>query len=403
MRSSRRFSEGRAHDHPSFLRASLLIASWRWPVKAKGVTVQSIRTWRIVAVLLFIGLGDAEAGEITVPAGFRLEVFAENVGGARALALDPDGVLLVSIPSKGRVVALPDRKGGGRATETVTLLKDLDLPYGLAFRRGYLYVAETGRIVRYRYHAPTLTAAEPAVVVPALPHGAHHWTRSLIFGPDDKLYVAIGSSCDICQERDSRRAAIVRYNADGSGEHLFATGLRNPVGLGFHPTTNALWTTVNERDWPGGGAPPDYVTEVRRGAVYGWPHCFAERRRFIRDPTVAGTACHAMTLPTLELAPHSAPLGLVFYGGAQFPAEYVGNLFVALHGSRGSLPAAGYRIARVRFRDGRAVGVEDFSIGWRHGDRVLGRPVDLVVGPDGSLYVSDDHADRIYRVSYASR
>lgn len=181
----------------------------------------------MVAVLLIIGLGGAEAGEITVPAGFRLEVFAENVGGARALTFDPGGVLLVSIPSKGRVVALPDRKG--RAVGPVTILSDLDLPHGLAFRRGDLYVAETGRIVRYRYHAATLTAAEPAVVVPALPHGAHHWTRSIIFGPDDKLYVAIGSSCDICQERDPRRAAIVRYDADGSGERLFATGLRNPV------------------------------------------------------------------------------------------------------------------------------------------------------------------------------
>jgi glucose/arabinose dehydrogenase len=350
-----------------------------------------------------MALGRAEAGQITVPAGFRLEVFAANVGGARALALDPAGVLLVSIPSKGRVIALPDRTGVGRATEAVTLLQDLDLPHGLAFRGGELYVAETGRIVRYRYHAPTLTAAEPRLVVPALPHGAHHWTRSLVFGPDDKLYVAIGSSCDVCQERDRRRAAIVRYDADGSGEQLFATGLRNPVGLAFHPTTNVLWTTVNERDWPGGGAPPDYVTEARRGAAYGWPQCFAERGRFLRDPTFVGAACDALTLPTLELLPHSSPLGLAFYTGRQFPSEYAGNLFVALHGSRAGLRAAGYRIVRVRFRAGRPLGAEDFAVGWREGDRVLGRPVDLIVGRDGSLYVSDDHADRIYRVRYGGR
>lgn len=358
---------------------------------------------RFLAVFLGVGLGGVGPGEITVPAGFRIEVFAENVGGARALAVDPEGVLLVSVPSKGRVVALPYRKGGGRATGAVTILKDLDLPHGLAFRRGHLYVAETGRVVRYRYHAPTLAVAEPTVVVPGLPHGAHHWTRSLVFGPDDKLYVAIGSSCDICQESDARRAAIVRYNADGSGEQVFATGLRNPVGLGFHPTTHALWTTVNERDWPGGGAPPDYVTEVRGGAAYGWPHCFAERRTFFRDPTSAGASCAAMTLPTQELAPHAAPLGLVFYTGAQFPSEYVGNLFVALHGSRAGLSPAGYAIVRVRFHDGRAAGVEPFSSGWRQGDRVVGRPVDLVVARDGSLYVSDDHADRIYRISYAPR
>jgi glucose/arabinose dehydrogenase len=369
-----------------------------------SATVPGITTWRVLVVLAFLSLDVGEAGEISVPAGFRLEVFARDVGGARALALDPEGVLVVSIPSKGRVVALPDRAGSGRATHMVTILKGLDLPHGLAFAHGFLYVAETGRIVRYRYHAPTLAALDPTVVVSGLPHGAHHWTRSIVFGPDGKLYVAIGSSCDICEERDGRRAAIVRYNADGSGEQVFATGLRNPVGLGFHPTTAALWTTVNERDWPGGGAPPDYVTEVRQRAAYGWPRCFAERRVFLRDRTIAGPrGCGGMTLPTLELMPHAAPLGLVFYTGVQFPTEYRDNLFVALHGSRAGLPAAGYKIARVRFRAGRAGAVEDFSIGWRHGDRVIGRPVDLVVGRDGSLYVSDDHADRVHRVTYSAR
>lgn len=352
----------------------------------------------VVAVLVYISLGAAEARAITVPAGFRLEVFAESLGGARGLALDPSGVLLVSVPSKGRVMAVPARGA------PVVLLADLELPHGLAFRRGALYVAETGRIVRYRYHPTTLKAVEPTVVVRGLPPGAHHWTRSIVFGPDDKLYVAVGSSCDICEERDPRRAAIVRYDADGSGEQLFARGLRNPVGLGFHPTTRALWTTVNERDWPGGGAPPDYVTEVRAGATYGWPHCFAERRVWRPDPTWAGPRdCRGATLPTVELVPHSAPLGLAFYTGTQFPRDYAGDLLVALHGSRAGLSAAGYKIARVRFRDGRVAGVEDFAGGWRQGDRVIGRPVDLVVGRDGSLYVSDDHGDRIYRVSYGLR
>ena len=353
---------------------------------------------------MFVSLDVGEAGEISIPAGFRIEVFARDVGGARGLAVDPNGVVVVSIPSTGRVVALPDRVGSGQATQAVTILKDLHLPHGLAFARGYLYVAETGRIVRYRYHAPTLAALDPTVVVQGLPSGAHHWTRSIAFGPDGKLYVAIGSSCDVCEERDPRRAAIVRYDADGSGEQIFATGLRNPVGLGFHPTTAALWTTVNERDWAGGGAPPDYVTEIRQGAAYGWPRCFAERRAFFRDPTIADSRdCDGMTLPTLELPPHAAPLGLVFYTAEQFPSEYRNNLFVALHGSRAGLPASGYKIARVRFRAGRAGAVEDFSSGWRQDDRVMGRPVDLVVGRDGSLYVSDDHADRIHRVTYPAR
>lgn len=352
----------------------------------------------IAIALLFIGLGAAEARAIAVPAGFRLDVFAENLGGARGLALDPGGVLLVSVPAKGRVVAVPARGA------PVTVVADLERPHGLAFRRGYLYVAETGRIVRYRYHGATLKAVEPSVVVHGLPPGAHHWTRSIVFGPDDRLYVAIGSSCDVCEERDGRRAAIVRYEADGSGEQVFARGLRNPVGLGFHPTTGALWTTVNERDWPNGGAPPDYLTEVRAGGAYGWPHCFAERRVWRPDPMWPGPRdCRGATLPTVELPPHSAPLGLAFYTGRQFPREYAGDLLVALHGSRAGLPTAGYTIARVRFRDGQVASVEDFAGGWRRGDRVIGRPVDLVVGRDGSLYVSDDHGDRIYRISYGRR
>lgn len=352
----------------------------------------------LLALLVFSGLGVTEARAITVPAGFHLEVFAEKLGGARGLTLDPRGVLLVSVPSKGRIVAVPSR---GRH---VVLLGDLERPHGLAFRRGALYVAETGRIVRYRYDASALTAVDPSVVVRGLPPGAHHWTRTIVFGPDDKLYVAVGSSCDVCEERDPRRAAIVRYEPDGAGERVFARGLRNPVGLGFHPATRALWTTVNERDWPGGGAPPDYITEVRAGGVYGWPQCFAERRVWRPDPTWTGPRdCRRATLPTVELPAHAAPLGLVFYTGQQFPRAYVGDLLVALHGSRAGLPPAGYKIVRVRFHGGRVAGVEDFAAGWRSGDRIIGRPVDLVVGRDGSLYVSDDHGDRIYRVSYGRR
>ncbi len=360
-------------------------------------------TLALGTVLLVLSLCAAGAQEITVPAGFRVEVFAEKLGGARALAIDPDGVLLVSLASQGRVVALLEPRGSGRTADVVTVVNNLDLPHGLAFRRGDLYVAETGRIVRYRYQPSTRTAAEPTVVVAALPHGAHHWTRALAFGPDDKLYVAIGSSCDACRERDRRRAAIVRYNADGSGEARFASGLRNPVGLAFHPATRTLWTTVNERDWPGGGAPPDYVTEVRRGAAYGWPECFAERRVFFPDPGFAGADCRGLTHPTLELPPHTAPLGLAFYTGTQFPAAYAGDLFVALHGSRLGLPPAGYKIGRVRFRNGRPSALEDFSTGWRQGERIVGRPVDLVLGHDGSLFVSDDYAGRVYRITYAPR
>jgi len=274
---------------------------------------------------------------INLPPGFTADVFAAGLGPPRSLAVDPAGTLIVSIPSQGKVIALADR-GAGRAVETVTVAEGLDLPHGLAFRHGDLYVAETGRILRFRYDATTLAARDPAVVVANLPAGAHHWTRGIAFSPDGALYVSVGSSCDICREADSHRASIVRYEADSSGERLFATGLRNPVGLAFHPRSGVLWTTVNERDWRRGGAPPDYVTEVYQGRAYGWPDCYAERGKFVGDPELQDRRdCQGLTPPTFEVPPHSAPLGLAFYSGTAFPSPYRESLFVA---GRGCPPPA---------------------------------------------------------------
>ena len=349
------------------------------------------------------GGAPASPTPLELPAGFTAEVFAAGLGRPRALAVDPTGTLLASLSGQGTVVALPDR-GAGRTVEPVIVTRGLHLPHGLAFRDGDLYVAETGRILRFRYDAGTRLARDPAVVVAGLPVAAHHWTRGIAFGPDGALYVSIGSSCDICREADRRRAAIVRYEADGSGERLFATGLRNPVGLAFHPRSGTLWTAVNERDWRRGGAPPDYVTEVRRDGAYGWPDCYVERGIFVGDPDLPDRRdCRGLTPPSLEIPAHSAPLGLTFYTGTVFPAPYREALFVAMHGSRAELPAAGYTVARVVFRDGRAVGLEGFATGWRRGDRIWGRPVDVVTGHDGALYVSDDHGDRIVRIAYRGR
>ncbi len=318
------------------------------------------------------------------------------------MTLDPAGTLLASLPGEGRVVALPDRDADGRADRVVTVARGLHLPHGLAFRQGQLYVAETGRILRFRYDPATLTARDPVAVVSDLPLGARHWTRTIAFGPDGGLYVAVGSSCDVCRERDRRRAAIVRYDADGAGERLFATGLRSVVGMAFDPVTGALWATVNERDWKSGGAPPDSVTEVRDGASYGWPDCYASAGRFAPDPEFRGSGrCAGMTSPTLEIPPHSAPLGLTVYAGRQFPERYRGSLFVAYHGSRaGVTPVSGYRIARITRRGDGPPRVEDFATGWYREGRVFGRPVDLLVGRDGALYISDDHAGVIHRVTF---
>ena len=353
----------------------------------------------LIAVLVLATSGFAQAPPVTLPAGFTISVFASGLGSPRFLTLDPSGTLLVSIPSQGRVVALPDRDGRGKA-EPVTVVEGLDRPHGLAWQDGQLYVAEMGRVLRFHYDPATRKATRAAVVVPNLPGGGH-WTRTIVFGPDGRLYVSVGSSCNVCREPDRRRAAIVRYNADGSGEDLFATGMRNAVGLAFATTTGALWATVNERDWRGDDLPPDYITEVKAHGFYGWPDCMIVRGQPVVDERFArGDRCPTVTPPTVEIQAHSAPLGLAFYTGRLFPAAYHGDLFVAFHGSWNRSVPTGYKVVRVRFKDGKPAGVEDFATGWLHDGRVLGRPVDLVVGRDGALYLSDDSAGQVDRIIY---
>jgi glucose/arabinose dehydrogenase len=347
------------------------------------------------------GAADAQGGpKLKVPPGFAIDVFADKVGSVRFMAIDPAGTLLVSEPSAGRVLALPDKNGRGKADPVQTVVTGLDQPHGLAFHEGALYVAETSRVQRFAYDPVTMKATQPAQLT-RLPAGGAHWTRTVVFGPDGLMYVSVGSSCNVCRESDKRRAAVLRFNADGSGEQLFASGLRNAVGLAFHPTTGVLWATVNERDWRGDDVPPDYVTEIREGTVHGWPDCMTVRGRVITDTSFTKSAtCDKVTPPTVEIQAHSAPIGLTFYTGTQFPEEYRGSLFVAYRGSWNRSLPTGYKIVRIRVRDGQPPTVEDFATGWLEGTSSWGRPVDLVVGRDGALYLSDQGAGRIYRITY---
>jgi len=277
----------------------------------------------------------------------------------------------------------------------------LDQPHGLAFRDGALTIAETSRVQRFAYDPGAMTASRPTLLA-RLPSGGGHWTRTVVYGPDGAMYVSVGSSCNVCRESDPRRAAILRYNPDGSGERLFSTGLRNAVGLAIHPRTGALWATVNERDWRGDDVPPDYVTEVRDGSRHGWPDCMTVRGRVMVDTSFNKSGrCDDVVPPTVEIQAHSAPIGLAFYTGSRFPEEYRGNLFVAYRGSWNRTVPTGYKIVRIRFHDGHPAGApEDFATGWLEGTSAWGRPVDLVMGRDGALYLSDQGAGRIYRIAY---
>lgn len=374
-------------------------------VPAVAPVIASRRAAAVLALSLLAaalpGVANAQGGpKLKVPPGFAIDVFADKVGSVRFMAVDPAGTLLVSEPSAGRVLALPDKNGRGKADSVQTVVTGLDQPHGLAFHEGALYVAETSRVQRFAYDPATMKATQPTLLT-RLPAGGGHWTRTVVFGPDGLMYVSVGSSCNVCRESDKRRAAVLRFNADGSGETIFASGLRNAVGLAFHPTTGVLWATVNERDWRGDDVPPDYVTEIREGAAHGWPDCMTVRGRVITDTSFAkGATCDKVTLPTVEIQAHSAPIGLAFYTGTQFPEEYRGSLFVAYRGSWNRSLPTGYKIVRLRLRDGQPPVVEDFATGWLEGTSAWGRPVDLVVGRDGALYLSDQGAGRIYRITH---
>jgi glucose/arabinose dehydrogenase len=238
-------------------------------------------------------------------------------------------------------------------------------------------------------------------VVPDLPKGGGHWTRTIAFGPDGKLYVSVGSSCNVCEEADPRRAAILQFNPDGTGGRIFARGIRNAVGIAFHPQTGDLWATNNGRDWLGDDFPPETILIVKDGAHHGWPYCNGTR---IPDPDFGRPDfCRTTAIPALEIQSHSAPLGLTFYAGEAFPQAYRGSVFVALHGSWNRSVPTGYKVIRIPVRDGKPGAPEDFIVGWLRAGRAWGRPVDVVTGKDGALYVSDDRAGSIYRIFHPGR
>jgi glucose/arabinose dehydrogenase len=345
----------------------------------------------------------ADLSAIRLPPGFAIDVFAKDLGNARFMTLDPRGTLLVSVPRAGRVIALPDDDRDGRADVTGSVVEGLELPHGLAFLDGHLYVAETGRVVRFDYDPATRRArGGPTVVVPDLPARGQHWTRTITFGPDRRLYVSVGSSCNSCEERDPRRAAITRYDADGRAGAPFGTGLRNAVGIAFRPGTSELWATVNGRDWLGDDRPSEYVTRIEEGGFYGWPYCHWTVPGPVPDPDLGGDRCKTARRPSVLYQAHTAPLGLAFYTGSQFPPEYRGDLFVALHGSWNRSVPVGYKIIRVRLGGATPV-AEDFATGWLVGGQFWGRPVDLAVAPDGALFVSDDSLGAVYRITYRNR
>ena len=364
---------------------------------------------------------------LSVPEGFEVNVFADGISSPCRMALAPNGDIFVASSGPGEIVILRDAQGDGVADLRETFATDLERPFGLAFRDGYLYVGNNDAVVRFEYVPGQLRAEGSPEHVVDLPvssdaldtdtaerlgidlartRGFNHWTRNLIFGPDGrKMYVAVGSATNAMPGTDPRRAAINEYNADGSGHRVFAGGLRNPVPLALYPGSGTLWTAVHERDHLGDDLAPDYVTSVVDGGFYGWPYAYIGPNP---EPILNGARMDLVErtiVPDVLLPAHAAPMGLAFYTGDRFPEAYRNSAFVALHGSINRLDLKGYSLVRIPFENGRPTGPpEDFLTGFIVSDEedkeVWGRPVDVLQSADGSLLVSDDAGGRIFRIWY---
>jgi glucose/arabinose dehydrogenase len=339
---------------------------------------------------------------IKLPAGFSIDYYAQNVGGARSMALSPNGTLFVGSRDAGKVYAVLDRNNDSKADDVIVIAQGLNSPNGVAFRNGSLYVAEISRVIRYdNIEAVLENPPAPVVVNNSFPSDQAHGWKYIKFGPDGKLYVPVGMPCNICNMEgvDARYGTIMRMEPDGSQLEIFARGIRNTVGFAWHPVTGELWFTDNGRDWLGNDIPPDELNRAPKiGMHFGFPYCHAGD---IPDPEFGSLRnCSEFAPPEMKLGPHVAALGITFYTGAMFPAEYRNQIFIAEHGSWNREIPIGYRVSLVKLENGKAVSYEPFAEGWLQGLAAWGRPVDVLVMPDGALLVSDDKNNAIYRISY---
>jgi glucose/arabinose dehydrogenase len=352
-----------------------------------------------------------------VPSGFAVNEFAVDLAQPRVVQVAPNGDVFVVESNAGRVQVLRDTDGDGKADSRSTYIDGLNRPFGLAFyptgtdAPTHVYIANTDSVGRFPYKADDIKASAPAEpLVTNIPSGQEvvggggHWTRGLAFSQDNqRMFVSVGSRSNVSDDAsEERRANILAFTPDGKGEVIYASGLRNPVGLAIEPTTGALWTSVNERDELGDNLVPDYVTHVQEGGFYGWPWYYLGQHQDPRlDDKFPDLKAKAI-VPDVLVQAHSATLGLCFYTAEQFPADYKGHLFVASHGSWNRELRTGYKVVRIPVANGKAVGYyEDFLVGFvnKDGD-VWGRPVGVAVAKDGALLVTDDLSGVVWRVAH---
>lgn len=345
--------------------------------------------------------------KLKLPVGFKIEVYADNIDGARSMAMGDNGTLFVGTRNENTIYAVQDLDKDYRADHIIVLDSTLDVPNGVAFKDGSLYVAEVSRLLKYKNIEANLDSLpEPEVIYDDYPDKFHHGWKYIAFGPDDKLYVPVGAPCNICDSTtvDKRFASITRMDADGSNKEIYAKGVRNSVGFTWHPKTKEMWFTDNGRDMLGDDIPPCELNRVTEaGQHFGYPYCHGGT---ISDPEFGDEQpCSNFIAPVQALGAHVAPLGVKFLEGNMFPGSYKDFAFIAEHGSWNRSKKVGYKIATVKLVDNKAVSYETFIEGWldEASQERFGRPVDILFLEDGSMLISDDFGDAIYRVSYTNQ
>ncbi len=371
----------------------LLTSFWFWFSGVSGCKVSP-------PPLIKSGKKDVEG--IKLPSGFSISIFASGIENARSMCLGSNGTIFVGSRDEGNVYAVRDVNGDFRADSITIIASGLNRPNGVAFLNGSLYVAEVSKIWRYDNIENKLQKPpKPVLVSDAFPDESHHGWKYIAFGPDGKLYVPVGAPCNICESEDERFASIMRMNVDGTDLEVFAKGIRNTVGFAWHPDTKNLWFTDNGRDWLGDDLPPCELNHApEKDMHFGYPYCHGGS---IADPEFGSKfPCSDFTPPVQNLGAHVAPLGMLFYTGNMFPPEYKNRIFIAEHGSWNRSDKAGYRVTTVSINDkGMSKEYKPFAEGWLPPKgKVWGRPVALLQLSDGSVLVSDDFANAIYRITY---
>jgi glucose/arabinose dehydrogenase len=357
----------------------------------------------LIACFSFSDSDNIDLNNIKLPPGFHISLYAGNVENARSMALGTNGTVFVGTRDGDEVYALLDEKGDATSIKKYVILKGYKTPNGVAFHNKALYVAQVDKIWRLDDIESHLgNPPKPVLVFDKLPHDAHHGWKYIAFGPDNKLYIPVGAPCNVCEdsERDPRYASITRINPDGTGFEIYASGVRNTVGFDWNPSTKELWFTDNGRDMMGDNMPPDELNKApHKGMNFGFPYCHGDN---ISDPQYGKKhPCSDFVKPVVNLHAHVASLGMKFYKGNMFPAEYKNQIFIAEHGSWNSSVKVGYRVVVARIKADGTGTEEPFATGFLKDGKPWGRPVDVLELRDGSLLVSDDFAGAIYRITYS--